>query len=436
MPPDTGKGALVISTAHTDQAARQKAEKKAALAISSARTKLIVSQHQGGKADARTIFFTLLCMRLDPRPSWEFPTGATDGKHLFYNPDWVNGLPDQSTVLGFVVHEVMHCAMGHFARRGHRDMRLWNIACDLAINHIIDESGRTEPRITLPSEGCFPGRGAFANMPTGLSAEAYYSRLQAEASSGKGSGGVRGRPSPGQDGAPAEGEGDGDDMDPGRCGGIVDCADEATARKREADWQVTVVQARNAAKKRGTMSAGLDRTAEECVESRVNWRDVLRRFVNSVARNDYSWMTPNRRYIGQGIYLPNVRSDELGRVVVAVDTSGSIGARELGIFAAELQAVLESYPVEVAIMYHDTHVAGIDTWRSEDGPLEFKPRGGGGTSHVNVFKKIDEDAPPTCVICLTDGYTEYPTDVPPMPVLWIMTTDQQAPFGETIKLDH
>src|SRR5258705_12897363 len=140
-----------------------------------------------------------------------------------------------------------------------------------------------------------------------------------------------------------------------------------------------------AAAGRGTLPAGLGRAAERVIHPPLDWRSVLREFVSAHARNDYSWARPNRRFIAQGLYLPGLRSEELGDVVLAVDTSGSISEQVLGAFAAEANAVLAAYDCAVTVLYHDTEVQKVQTWASADGPLVLDPVGGGGTSHNCVF---------------------------------------------------
>ena len=80
-------------------------------------------------------------------------------------------------------------------------------------------------------------------------------------------------------------------------------------------------------------------------------------------------MRPNRRLLQQGLYLPGLHSEELGDVVVAVDTFGSVGERELAVFAREVQGVVDAFDCTVTVLYHDTSVCGKQRWRSTDGPL-------------------------------------------------------------------
>lgn len=391
---------------------RQRLEEEAAKLVATARGRLVLGPPPGtsrGPSMPTCAFFAILAMKLHVQPNWDIETADVDGRTMRYNPEFITGLTPQKR-LGLIAHEVMHCALSHMSRRQGREPKRWNIACDLAINHILLEAS-----FELPDAACVPGKGPFASMPVGLSSEAYYNLLPEQS-----------------------GQGGGDD--PGGCGGVVDAGSSsgqggpAAQAAAEADWQINVAEAEKAAKDRGNLPAGLDRSASEAVRPTADWRQHLRRFLTMSARNDYSWSPPNRRFIHLGLYLPSLRSEDAGTIVVCVDTSGSITKQMLGQFAAELETILQSLNVTLRIMYHDVEVAKVAEWSSMDGPLVFEPKGGGGTSHRPVFQKIAEDELPTCVICLTDGYTDYP-DGCDVPVLWAMTTEQIAPFGETIRIE-
>jgi predicted metal-dependent peptidase len=155
------------------------------------------------------------------------------------------------------------------------------------------------------------------------------------------------------------------------------------------------------------------------------------------ARNDYAWSRPNRRYLSQGLYLPGLHSDELGDIIIAVDTSGSVSSRELGLFAAEIDALLGAIDCTATVVYHDIRVQKVETWTPADGPLVLAPTGGGGTDHACVFEWLDSsDRTPSCVVCLTDLETQFPTRPPAVPVLWAKVGDAAVdpPFGRVVPI--
>jgi predicted metal-dependent peptidase len=412
--------------------ARQSAQEEALKALVQARCQLILGK------DARSAFFATLALRLVPEVDWSAQTMSTDGRKLFLNPGFVQGLSAQE-LLGVVAHEVLHNALNHHARRGHRDQRRWNIACDLAVNPLLLQAA-----FTLPASRLLPGEGKYQGLPSGASAEEYYELLP-HSDAGKQGNDPGGNNPQQEEDQDSQDEQDDQrqqpDNDPGRCGGVRDPGDgsPASVRESEAEWEVAVAQAHQMAKQRGEMPGGLSRLVEEVLQPRVDWRDVLRHFLSQHARNDFSWSHPNRRFLHQGLYLPGLRSEELGEVVLAVDTSGSIGQGELSRFAAEAQAILESFEVSLTILYHDAVVLKEQHWRSGDGPLALEPVGGGGTSHTCVFEHIESlDEQPVCVICLTDLYTDFPLNPPPVPTLWAVTggNQSQPPFGLRVEIDE
>jgi predicted metal-dependent peptidase len=388
-------------------AARLTSDEVALRAVAAARCRLVLAR------DAPSCFFATLALRLAVEADPAVGTLATDGRRLVVNPSFVAGLaPDE--LVGCVAHEVMHNALGHIHRRGGREPARWNVACDLAINPLLLGAGFTLPRGRLA-----PGDGVFANLPPGKSAEEYYTLLAGQSS---------------PDGA-SEGPGGGD---PGGCGAVVDVsASPAGAAALKAEWDVAVAQARQAARHRGTLPAGLGRAVEASRAAPADWRALLRQFVATQARNDYRWLPPNRRFVHRGLFLPGLGGVELGHVVIAIDTSGSIGADQLGRFASEVHAALDAYDCTASVLYHDTEVQKVQHWRSGDGPLALDPVGGGGTSHRCVFAWVEAAIDPVaCVICLTDLATEFPEAPPPVPVLWAVVGEPSspAPFGLCVRL--
>jgi predicted metal-dependent peptidase len=385
-------------------AALGRAADQAAKALAAARAALVLGR------DAASAFFATLALRLVPRPDESVPTLATDGRALAYNPGFVAALP-AAELVGVVAHEVLHCALAHPARRGTRDPGRWNVACDLAVNPLLLGAG-----FTLPAGRLVPGEGRYAPLPPGRSAEEYYARLDTS----------RGPDLP-------------DVPDPGGCGGVIDPAggDPAAARQLAAEWRVAVAQAERAARGRGPLPAGLGRAADAVLHPPADWRAVLRDFVAAHARNDYAWLRPSRRFLAAGLYLPGLHSEQLGDVVLAVDTSGSVGPRELGVFAAEAAALLAAYDCTATVLYHDAVVQKVQPWRPADGPLVLAPVGGGGTDHACVFAWLARSGlDPACVVCLTDLDTAFPATPPAVPVLWAVVGGRPAipPFGRRLDL--
>ena len=358
-----------------------------------ARAKLIMNQP----------FFGTLCMRLRPIETTKVPTGATDGVHLYYNPNWFLKL-NQFERLGFLAHEVMHCVLHHMLRRQKREKWNWNIACDHAINLNLREIG-----FNLP-----PG-GVWDEKYKDMSSEHIYSILP---------------PSP-------EGE---NGFDPGGCGGVLDHPDAAKGQPTgqiETQWKVATMASANEAKSRGKLPGSLETLIEEALAPIIDWRTVLTRFLRSSDKSDYSWVRFNKRLISQGLYLPGLYSPALGEISIIVDTSGSVSDNELQYFSNETSAILQDLnPSAVNFIQCDAEVHSNVTYTREDLPLKYKYQGRGGTSFIPAIEFVQEHYPlTTACIYFTDLEGDFPETPPGFPMLWITTVKHEAPFGEVIFME-
>lgn len=395
---------LKAPTAPTKQVSKATLDKAAKL-ITKARASLVM----------QAPFFGALLLRMKMKVSPGCKTGWTDGRHIGYDPEWIADLGLPKTI-GFLAHEVLHCAMMHHTRRQGRAPRAWNSACDYAINPIVEEAS-----FELPDKGLL--NPAFKNM----SAEAIYATFP------RGPGGEPEDPNSGK----------GDANDPGGCGGVVDSEGSQNGTQVDAmaerEWKMNVAQAAQAARMAGKLPAGLERLIDDLIHTKTPWRDILRRFMMETSNHDFSWARPNRRHIAGGLYLPSTRSESCGEIVVVIDTSGSIGAEELNLFASELNTIRQDIrPSKTYVVWADAEVAGVDEYGPHD-ELELSPKGGGGTDFRPAFAWQAEHAPNAkALVYLTDMYGAFPdgADVA-IPTLWAsITKDVEAPFGETIYIEE
>jgi predicted metal-dependent peptidase len=404
-------------------------------------------------------FFGTLALRLKLVPG-SLPTMATDGSRIVYNPGFVDQLKP-AELEGTLAHEVLHCALGHQCRRGERDPELWNEAADFAINPILIGNGFMLPVGALVDP-------AFNN----LSAEEIYARLLRRRSEENGgtkpkqqtnAGGKTDTGSQGTDGTMpstpkpdpshqpvsdqrgwTKGETAGPaSVRPGGFGEVWDATDEhgqtatpAEKRRQEHEWSIAAEQAVRSAKAWGHGPAGIERPLSESRQSMQDWRAILRDFVASTTPSDYRWTPPNRRYIASGLYLPSVERHGLGEIVIAVDTSGSIGKIELEQFAGEISAISEeAQPEAIHVVYCDAAVQSTQQFGPSE-PVRLEPRGGGGTDFCPAFKWVSENnIAPVCFIYLTDLCCHSYPETPEYPVLWVTDSSRTAPFGETVRIN-
>ena len=146
---------------------------------------------------------------------------------------------------------------------------------------------------------------------------------------------------------------------------------------------------------------------------------------------------PNRRFVSSGLYLPSVERRSIGEIVIAVDTSGSIGTQELEQFSGEINAIAnEAQPELIRVIYCDAAVQAVDEFGLSE-PITLSPKGGGGTDFIPAFKWVEEeenDIEPMCLIYLTDLCRNSFPPAPDYPVLWVTDSQKTAPFGETLRI--
>lgn len=334
------------------------------------------------------------------------PTAATNGKRVLFNEEFCNGLSDEELKF-LVAHECMHPMLEHNFRRGERDAYKWNQAADYVINKLLTDEGIGK----MPEQGLLDDT-IYKNG--GGTSDGIFNLLPDTPDDGQGNGG-QGQPldscEDGQ-GSPAE------------------------VSQQQAEWKVKVAQAAQSAKMMGKMSAGLERLVDEILKPKVDWRDVLQRFVVKCRSDQRSWARPNRRFLSQGLYLPSVSGESLGEIAFAVDCSGSIGQDEINQFASEITTVWQDQrPTKVHVIYFDSEVSHYDEFGQEDEPV-VKPHGGGGTAFSPVFRYMaDKGIEPVACIFLTDLCCDDFGDAPDYPVLWVSTHDDKAPFGEVVMME-
>lgn len=375
-------------------------------------------------------------------PDDGIPTACTNFTEIKFNPNWLLGghddvpLRHRDEVVFVLGHEVLHMSFKHGIRMGFREPKLWNVACDYAINLILHdgEVGRMpEPDTKKGDVKLLDER--FRNM----SAEAIYDILEKQNKKQNG----------GKSGGKLKINGVIIDLskdDPGGTGGFEkpvnpDGSELSEAQKAdlERDIDAKTSASAQAAKMQGKLPSGLERFIKAAMAPEVDWRERLRMFVSKQFPSDYSWSRPNRRHLWQDLYLPHVEKTGVGEILTIMDTSGSVEyshpKSEGAQYYAEIKAIFDDVcPSKMHVMYCDAEVAGYDVFDQGEEPY-LKPRGGGGTDFRPPFTKVEQEGLQIqCAIYLTDGYGSFPDKPPPYPVLWVCTTDVVAPWGETIRI--
>ena len=358
------------------------------------------------------------------------PTACTNGRDEFYGREFLSKLND-AELRFLVLHEVYHKLFRHLTTWKHlymQDAHLANVACDYVINLKIVDDNYADGFATMTGELV---NGCYDRKYVGMDTAQVYNLLRKDQPQGGGRSGGDGDPEDG-DGTPENGSGslpnghepfDAHDWD----GAQEMTADEQRDLAREIDEAV-----RQGALVAGKMGSGGDRGLEELLEPQVDWREVLREFVQTTCTgSDYStYRRPNRRYLSSGIYMPSGVSEKVGELVVAIDTSGSIQQPEVTAFLSEVKAICDTVrPDKVRLLYWDTTVCGDETYDTHE--LETliqstKIKGGGGTDVDCVTEYIREESiNAQAAIVLTDGDLYGGWGQWTMPVLWCVIDNKR-----------
>lgn len=347
---------------------------------------------------AREPFFATLSLHARFVPDSSIPTACTDGRDVRYNPHFLEPLSDPE-LDAILLHEVLHAALLHIARRGEREPVRWNLAADIVVNGVV----ASRPGYELP-------RGTLREPELEhLSVEEIYELLEARPET-RCEVCLQPRIGPGEPGW----------------------------RKRvlemEAYWRNALRKAETVARAsgQGSLPAGFERWVSEA-SPQLSWRALLWRYL---VRTPHDFTGFDRRFVHQGWYLDALDGERV-EVCVAIDTSGSISNPQLSAFLGELRGILGSYPhLKAELYYADAALYG--PWSLERSDLPPPPVGGGGTSFVPVFEALHSASSETVCVYLTDGFGTFPEEVPRQSVLWVVTPGGRRadafPFGEVVYL--
>jgi predicted metal-dependent peptidase len=407
--------------------------------LAAARTRLILDKP----------FLGALALRLPmvaANEKW-CPTSATDARKFYYNPAYIAALTLDETQF-VLAHEALHCALSHFARRQHRVKHRWDVACDHAINPLLVSDGLKPPPGVLLLDA-FQGMTAEEIYPCikdNNSEQTMDQHLYDSDESEGGQGGENDQ-EPQQNGKsgnqPSQtqnaGEGGGENQQDEQKKEGASPPRPLSAREREElgqQWQQRMAAAAQQAMAAGKMSGAMARLVDHLLQPQLPWRSLLARYLTQAARDDYSYMRPSRRE--GNVIFPSLRSGQID-LVVALDTSGSVGEHELGQFLSEVDALKGQLRAKVTLLACDTSLV-------EGSPWEFEPweelrlpdhlKGGGGTSFTPVFDWIAQQGrQPDLVLYFTDAEGDFPPYEPHYPILWLVKGKAPVPWGQRIQLN-
>jgi predicted metal-dependent peptidase len=446
-----------------------------------ARTKI---QNALARCMRKDVGISSILLRLPLVSDNSIETMCTDGKVIKYSDDFVLKITGAECE-GVLLHEGYHVILLHHTRMGNRNHKLWNIACDYAINNYIYDHTDFE----------LPEGGLWDEKYDHMTAEKIYHILDndddalqdainqmkeengdsdsEENDSGNSDGSDESeRNDTGEYSSTDDSQQDAEDGTdkydaiPVSQGEIImptgedgEALSEQDIQEIESDVQRAMQLGDMMQRMSGDGTSGVSDRLTQIKEAQTNWVDILTDLLSTDISDDTTWSRPHRRYQWSGLNLPSkMREPRIKKIAIAVDTSCSVSQHELNYFGAEVQSICEQIGIdEVLVCYCDTTVRKnpeTDEWWdrfdiASGETIDMKFRGRGGTEFDPVFNLLNDftdDEDIDALIYFTDGECYVDEDLEPdIPVFWGITSKwvyrnesrerEDIPFGELIYVD-
>ena len=351
------------------------------------KAKLRLMQHQ----DAA--FFASVILSVAHEFTYKIPTAATNGIKILYNPNFFMELTSAERI-GLMLHEVFHIIMSHMCRRGKRTPGRWNRAGDYAINLLIIDA-----KFKLPKGGLLD------ENYRGMSAEQIYELLDDEDDDDKF-----------------------DDLIEGE-------SDKSEALQEQIDEIImAAAQAAEATDQAGSIPGVVQKELEKLRKPEIPWYKLIRAYFTRMAKVEYSFKRPNRRFFANGILMPGLSGYKMGSGAMLFDTSGSITDDMFIDFMSEMKSIIENHGPEVLhFIQWDTRIQSYDKLKNVKDIEDVTLNGGGGTCIKEGLEWLVANNPEFAII-FTDGYFSMPNIKPKCPVFWVIHSNPQweAPYGRLV----
>jgi len=391
------------------------------------------------KAKAKLIlehpYFGTVASALPLEKNNDILTFTSDGLKMHYNSEYLDKISLEEVEF-VMANGAMHTVLKHHERLGERTKWLWQTATDYVVNAMLVKNGMHLPEYAY-----------FEEKFEGMYVEEVYEMLRAEMmdnsdhsmeqeteqitdsdETGVDNLHMQKEHTPDMNATETQEEQNADDKE----------EELNTPEKKELGHEMKerLEQIFQKLKRQGNLPKDLELVVPEYFSHKVDWREFLYGYVATHAKRSYTFIPPNMKFLYRGIYLPSMSSDLL-RVIVAVDTSGSVDETLLSTFLGEVSSMMQQYPnYEIDLITADAKVQSHKTFLPGE-PLEYEISGGGGTDFRPVFEYIDKYIDyPTLLLYFTDGEGTFPTSEPMYDLLWIMPTGTEVPFGEVIVLEN
>lgn len=340
-------------------------------------------------------------------------------------------------------HEVLHAAFLHPLRLKLLPKELGNVCADYEVNSYIEEL----KNVHKDYKCCFPGDKKF---PAKKTAEWYYAKSPKP--KGGGGQGQSGMPQSGQGpagtGQPQPGKGKSKPSNTPTPTPSGPMPKNATAKQRaqnaHKDWGafrpvhkgILKRMVDQAGTQAGKYPSGLKEVLDSLYKSILDWRWLLQRAMAmgtmKCQKTTATWTRPNRRDPD----LKGKKRLRMPEIVVAVDTSGSMGTDDVKRCFSEINKIANTAR-SLYLMQFSSRVECCDrVKRLKQENIELKDRG--GTDFDAVYNYVENKIPAKhpLLIILTDGEDNEGSPRDGFELIWVIleTRNTEKSWGKVIIL--
>ena len=367
--------------------------------ISSAKTRLLMQYP----------LFGIIASRLELVVNDDIKAFRSNGITLEYNSDFFAKLEPAKMEFVFA-NGAMHATLMHERRKNGRSGWLWQLSTDYAINDMLVKNG-----LDRPQEAHYEARFS------GLYAEEIYEELNADILRYE-----------------LEYEAQNEDEIQIETSKEKNSDENQELNERLFEDFAKAVFASEMEK--GEIPASAERFFNIKSSQKIDWRDELKVALDRFCKDDYTLLPPNKKFLHAGIYLPSCISKKL-KFAVAIDSSGSIEERMLGLFLQELNSLMlsiQNYEIEFFIC--DDKIRLHKTFQGGDildiSLFAKELQSGGFTDFRPVFEFLEHEREEIkLLVYFSDLDAIFPSHVPTFPIKWVTLKEREVPFGDIIVID-
>ena len=177
----------------------------------------------------------------------------------------------------------------------------------------------------------------------------------------------------------------------------------------------------------GSVPGSMVELIRRAAEGRIDYRNALRGFRASIlsTKRHLTRMRPSRRF---GFEQMGSQRDFETNLLVAVDTSGSVGSEELGRYFRIITTFFKYGIQHVDVIMFDVNIQGkvIALDKFDCDKSQFSVSGRGGTNFQAPIDYVAENGSYDGLIIITDGWAKAPV-IPPhlrTKLLWIIDNEK------------